>query len=1520
MKIGNRGRILEILGCQQRAVLYEKRRTMAVFFVAILFVGLIAGTAHAISFHTVPTYGAGTGPQSVAIGDFNGDGNPDLAVANNSSNNVSVLLGNGDGTFRTRVDYAAGTGPQSIVTGDFNGDGKLDLAIANNGANNVSVLLGYGDGTFRTAVNYTVGTAPSSVAVGDFNGDGKIDLAVANRSTNNISVLLGNGDGTFRTAVNYAAATSPASVTTGDFNGDGKADLAVANTGSNNISVFLGNGDGTFATAVNYTSGLSPFSITIGDFNGDGKPDTAVANYSVNTNTVSVFLGNGDGTFQAKVDYAVGTNPTSVTTGDFNADGHIDLVVSSYSSYDVTVLLGNGDGSFRAGVSYSAGQAAQSVTVGDFNGDGNLDLVTANSTGSNVSVFLGNGDGTFQGSVNCIVGTGPISVTTGDFNRDGVPDLAVVNNQSNTISVLVASGTGTFQTARTYAVGSYAQNVVSGDFNRDGKLDLVVPNNGNNNVSVLLSNGDGTFQNAVNSAAGTSPLYVAAGDFNGDSILDLVIANGTSNVVSVLLGNGNGTFQGAVSYAVTYPKFVAVGDFNGDGKLDLVTANYMNNNVSVLLGNGNGTFQGAVNYATGTYPRSVAIGDYNGDGKPDLAVANNTSHNVSVLQGNGDGTFQAAVNYAVGYAPYSVITGDFNRDGILDLATANNTSNDVSILLGNGNGTFQSKVSFAVGKAPYAVTAGDFNGDGKVDLAVANNGSDRVTVLLNTMLRIAPSSGAHGTISCNPTMVDPKGSSTCSITPDSGYMVNDVTVNGSSVGAVGSYNITNITIDQTITATFVAQAWQLSVSLVGSGTVTSSPAGIDCGNTCTASYNEGTLVSLSASPATNYTFSGWSGACTGSGACSVTMSQARSVTATFAALPSCSAPSSITGPATSSTGSYAISWGSSATTGSSYVVEESVNSGPWGIVSTGTATSVDFIGKTNGTYQYRVKATKAGYVESGWTSSGVVIVDLNSPLTTATPPGGTYTSTQTVTLSCNDGAGSGCSDINYCLGAGCSPVTPYTTQLDISSSSVLRFSSRDNVGNAESVKTETYSITISTDPPCNAPYQITAPANAGSGSYTVNWFASATIGAIYVLEEKVGSGAWAQVYTGTAMSYNVSSKTNGTYQYRVKAIAGGYADSNWSTSGVVTVALTCSAPYQITVPANSASGSYAINWYASATIGASYVLEESVNSGAYVQVYAGTAASFTISNKANGTYQYRVKAIAGGYTDSLWTTSGIVTVALTCSAPYQITAPANSATGSYVISWYASATTGAVYVLEESANSGAYVQMYSGTAASFNFSSKANGTYQYRVKAILAGSADSPWTTSGIVTVAITCMAPYQVTAPASSTTGNYAISWYPSATSGGTYVLEEKVNSGAFVQVYTGTATSYNFSNKANGTYQYRVKVTKSGSTDSSWKLSRILTVQLTCAAPYSIFIFTSTIPGTYLVSWTSSATSGVTYVLEEQKNGGAWTETTTTMTTNVNFSGKTSGTYSYRVRATRSGYQDSTRTSSSLSTIIVP
>src|SRR5438094_118418 len=224
--------------------------------------------------------------------------------------------------FRLASHFAAGAEPETLVTGDFNRDHKLDLAVPNPNSNNVSILLGNGDGTFRPSVEYSVGQSPVRAAVGDFNRDGKLDLVVANNVSNNVSVLLGNGDGSFRTAVEYSAGENPTAVAVGDFNRDGKLDAVVTDGGSNKVTVLLGNGDGSFQSPATYSTGYQP-SVAVGDLNGDGKLDFAIAH--IGFGTVTTLLGNGNGGFQQTVSYTVPAGVMLIALGDFNGDGKLDL-------------------------------------------------------------------------------------------------------------------------------------------------------------------------------------------------------------------------------------------------------------------------------------------------------------------------------------------------------------------------------------------------------------------------------------------------------------------------------------------------------------------------------------------------------------------------------------------------------------------------------------------------------------------------------------------------------------------------------------------------------------------------------------------------------------------------------------------------------------------------------------------------------------------------------------------------------------------------------------------------------------------------------------------------------------------------------------------------------------------------------------------------------------------------------------------------------------------------------------------
>jgi Calx-beta domain/FG-GAP-like repeat/FG-GAP repeat len=314
-----------------------------------------------ITFAPTLYQAAGAAPSSFAVADFNRDGNPDLAVATHTGNTVSVLLGQGDGSFDGPVAYGAGLVANAVAACDFNGDGNPDLAVANRGSGNVSVLLGKGDGTFQSAVNFAAGDSPISLAVGDFNGDGRQDLATAN-AVGTVSVLLGNG-GTFQTAVNYAAGDQPLSVSVGDFNGDGKLDLATANFYPDNVNVLLGNGDGSFQDAFVVGNGNMSFGLAVGDFDSDGKQDLVAS--ILDSNDIMVLLNRfapGRLAFSAPT-FKVAENKGSATITVTRTDGHDGPLTVQVSTTSGTATMGSDFSDATQTLTFADGEISKTFTI-----------------------------------------------------------------------------------------------------------------------------------------------------------------------------------------------------------------------------------------------------------------------------------------------------------------------------------------------------------------------------------------------------------------------------------------------------------------------------------------------------------------------------------------------------------------------------------------------------------------------------------------------------------------------------------------------------------------------------------------------------------------------------------------------------------------------------------------------------------------------------------------------------------------------------------------------------------------------------------------------------------------------------------------------------------------------------------------------------------------------------------------------------------------------------------------------------
>jgi len=713
-------------------------------------------------------FATGSYPRSISVGDFNGDGKTDLAVANINSDTVSVLLRNAANTgFEPKVDFATGSYSTSISVGDFNGDGKLDLAVANGGGNTVSVLLRNAANTgFEPKEDFATGTAPSSVSVGDFNGDGKLDLAVANYYSYTVSVLLRNAANTgFEPKVGFAVGSNPTSVSIGDFNGDGKLDLAVANSWSDTVSVLLNSTSlSATLTITDNTPTLTAFASTVASGTEDSQIAVTFANLQTQGNEADV-----NGTVNAFVIKAVSTGSLKIGASAATATA---WNASSNNAVDTTnqafwTPAANANGSLNAFTvvakdnrgleSATAIQAKAAVTPVN---DAPTGVVTITGTATKNQILtaantLADVDGlgtiAYQWLANGTAITGAtastLSLAQAQVGKT-ITVKAAYTDQQGTNESVTSSPTSSVTIIPTVTVTAGITPVEGASGSFIVTLDSPAPAGGltiNYNVSGTATlNTDYTVSAGANITAVTAGSFtIAAGQTTANLTINAVydgIAD-PNETIKLRLSQGTGyqfsypaTFDPKVDVATgSFPMSVSVGDFNGDGKTDLAVANANSHTVSVLLRNAANTgFEPKVDFATDITPFSVSVGDFNGDGKTDLVVANFSSDTVSVLLRNAANTgFEPKVDFAVGSNPSSVSVGDFNGDGKTDLAVANSYSNTVSVLLRNAANTgFDPKVDFATGMDPRSVSVGDFNGDGKTDLVVANYSSGAVSVLL----------------------------------------------------------------------------------------------------------------------------------------------------------------------------------------------------------------------------------------------------------------------------------------------------------------------------------------------------------------------------------------------------------------------------------------------------------------------------------------------------------------------------------------------------------------------------------------------------------------------------------------------------------------------------------------------------------------------------------------------------------------------------------------------------------------------
>lgn len=663
-----------------------------------IFLNTTATGASTPTFSARTDFATGVRPYGVSIGDFNLDGKQDLAVTNSTSNSISIFLntaatGASVPAFSPKTDFPTGTLPYSVCIFDYNGDGKPDMAVANVSSSTISIFMnttapGASTPAFSPKTDFSTGNSPYAVTAGDFNGDGKLDLAAANNFSNSVSILMnttttGASTPTFSSNIDFATENNPFSVSICDINRDGKPDLAVPNSVSNTVSVFLnktvpGSLTPVFTSAESFATGISPTSVSEGDLNGDGKQDLAITNGASNSVSIllnTMVLGASATSFSPYMDFSTPNGPNKFATGDLNGDGKPDIVTVSYESSISTFSIflnattpGAITPFFNPRTDFNfENNPPRDVSISDLNGDGKQDLAIS---GINyLSVFLnttppGAITPTFSTATNFSTSYGN-SIINADFNGDGKPDIALTGaNDYDAVSIFInttipGASTPTFSPRTDLSAEANTSGIATGDFNGDGKPDLVI--RGYNNLSIYSIS---IFLNTTAPGALTATFSPRHDIYSGGGTL-----------VSL-----------------------STGDFNGDGKPDVVCSNQFNRFVSVFL---NITIPGASEPAftpntdisfPGILPRSITNGDFNGDGKPDLAfIADSTSGQsriVVLLNATTPGSlipvFTTKRNYPIRGIFNTILLTDFNGDGKKDLSTVNFYENSISILLNSG--------------------------------------------------------------------------------------------------------------------------------------------------------------------------------------------------------------------------------------------------------------------------------------------------------------------------------------------------------------------------------------------------------------------------------------------------------------------------------------------------------------------------------------------------------------------------------------------------------------------------------------------------------------------------------------------------------------------------------------------------------------------------------------------------------------------------------------------------------------------
>lgn len=682
-------------------------------------------------WYLTPKYSITTG---ITTADVNNDQNIDIITSHMWSGYIGIFIGYGNGSLSQVNEYSTGpeSYPSSLVAVDLNNDHFVDLAVISRGEYRISIHLGFGNGSFiQSSIISTGEHDPIQITAVDLNNDDQFDLVFI--SSLGITILFGYGNGTFSNLQTYHTNedSQPRSLIINDFNQDNRLDIVVSIIGDIKLGIFLGYGDGRFTQMQSMSTEGDGFSRSIvsGDFNNDKQIDLVVL--GIQPNGILVYLTDLIALFEKEKYYLTGSiaHPYSITSGYFNNDTQLDIVLMDSESANGDVFVQSNNGRFIRKTSFSTGfnSNPRSVVCADFNKDNRLDIATANYRNSSITVFTGLGDGTFNELHRYSTGVEsfPSSASVGDLNDDSWVDMIVTNQEKDNIGVFLTFNYRTFFSFDIqFESFSFPYSMATADLNNDSHMDIVVSIWDPESIIIYFGDGKGSFMKAITLAADQYSNSIAVGDFNGDNYLDIAVSSWSEFGLSIFLNHGNGTFAERIIYFINTSLSIALvsKDLNNDTFLDLVLVDQYDGRIGVLLGYGNGSFTQIKIYfmSNGSVSTSMVIEDLNGDNIRDIVIANRDRHCLEILLGYGNGSFTDATCFSTGRysGPCSIALGDFNRDHFIDIAVANQQAHNIQIFLGYGNGSFSKVRTYSTGLQSIlrSITVGDVNNDSILDL------------------------------------------------------------------------------------------------------------------------------------------------------------------------------------------------------------------------------------------------------------------------------------------------------------------------------------------------------------------------------------------------------------------------------------------------------------------------------------------------------------------------------------------------------------------------------------------------------------------------------------------------------------------------------------------------------------------------------------------------------------------------------------------------------------------------------------